>query len=348
MKFQDILKDNSKNIDNKIENLLPKKWSSLPQKTFKESKWAYDVESINKAIMDPMWDLLDRGGKRWRPFLMKLMYEALGGQGSIDKFLPIVEVIHNGTIMIDDIEDNSDLRRGGPSTHNIYGIDLAVNTGNAMYFLPMLSIIEDDTLDLPTKNALYETVFEEMIKIHMGQGLDIFWHRGNKVPTENEYLQMCAFKTGTLARMAAKLGGILGHANKETINALGEFAESIGVAFQIQDDILNICPKENWGKDFGDDISEGKRTLMVIKSLENISNEDASDLINILNMKTKNKIIIKEAVNIIKSSGAIEYAKEVARNLVKDAWEKIDKILESSQAKNKLKMLSDFIVEREI
>ncbi len=341
------MKNEAKRFDDEIEKLIPKNLDGWMEKMIGAPRWAYDVKACEGAIIEPMWNLLRRGGKRWRPFLMKLCFEVAGGKNNIDRFLPIVEVIHNGTLIIDDIEDGSDLRRGKLSVHKIYGEDVAINAGNAMYYLPMLSVMKSD-LGPEMKVRIYEEVNEEMIKISFGQGMDIFWHNGNRVPTEDEYLQMCAFKTGTLARMAAKLGGILGEANEEVVDALGEFAESIGVAFQIQDDILNVCPGEDWGKDFGDDISEGKRTLLVIRALKVLNEEDCKDLVGILDLNTKNKVMIGEAIGMLKNSGAVEYSNEVARDLVRDAWSKLNKVLPLSEAKNKLKMFSDFVVEREI
>ncbi len=354
--FEEI-KKKAGEVDREIERLVPRDFGELMDRDFADLRWGCDVRALSGAIAKPMWDLMDRGGKRWRPFLMKLCYEAVGGGESIDKFLPIVEVIHNGTLIVDDIEDVSDCRRGKPCIHKIYGDDIAINAGNAMYYLPMLSVVRDAELEMEKKVRVYELINEEMIKLSFGQGMDIFWHKGNGIPNENEYLQMCAFKTGTLARISAKLGGILGGANDEIIAALGEFAESIGVAFQIQDDILNICPGEDWGKDFGDDVSEGKRTLLIIQALKVIGEEDARDLVGILNLRTKNKVIIGEAIGILKNSGVIGYANEVARDLVLEAWKKLDLVLSPRddsdepgvrEARDKLKMFSDFVVEREI
>jgi len=344
MEFREILKSEMKGFDSLVERVVPRDFVDCD---IGKLRWGLDVGALNGALARPIWDLLDRGGKRWRPFLMRLCFEAIGGSGDIDKFLPIVEVVHNGTLMTDDIEDASSLRRGKACVHKIFGNDVAINAGNAMYFLPMIEVVRSD-LNLEIKNKIYGVYVEEMVKLHFGQGMDISWHQGNGMPSENEYLQMCAFKTGTLARMAAKFGGVLGGAGEDVVEALGEFAESLGVAFQIQDDILNICPGEDWGKDFGDDISEGKRTLLVIRALEIVGKEDAGDLIGILNLRTKNKVMIGEAIGILRNSGAIEYCEEVAKDLVRDAWEKLDSVLSESDAKSKLKMFVDFVVEREV
>lgn len=342
MSFLDELKGEMEGFDLGIEKVFPR---SFEGRDFFELRWKLDVGALDEVLAKPVWDLLDRGGKRWRPFLMKTCYEAVGGQDELGEILAVPELIHNGTLMVDDIEDASDLRRGRDCVHKIFGDDVAINAGNSLYFLPMV-VVRD--LDSEVRLKILDVYVEEMGKLHFGQGMDIFWHRGNKIPSVDEYLQMCAFKTGTLARMSAKFGAILGGASDEVVKSLGEFAESLGVAFQIQDDVLNICPGKDWGKDFGDDVSEGKRTLMVIRALGVLDENEARDLVGILDLQTKNSVLISEAVRLIKKSGAVEYAKDFARDLVREAWEKLDGVLIESDAKIKLKGFADFVVEREI
>lgn len=342
--LEEYLKLKAEYIDKKIEEFLPKK---LGEKWIKENFPYYinDFLIINE-IVKPIWELLDRGGKRWRPVLMILCCDAVGGGSKIEELIPIVEIIHNGTLMVDDVEDNSDIRRGKPCIHKLFGIDVAINTGNLMYYLPYL-ILKKIDLDKKTKLLVYELIYEEMLKLSIGQGMDIYWHSGGDKINEELYLKMCALKTGTLARMSAKLGAIIGNANKKQIKALGEFAESIGIAFQIQDDILNITNKK-WGKEFGDDITEGKRSFMVIRAIEICNLEDKKRLLEILNMKTKDIKLINEAISIIEKYDAINYAKNKAKELVNNAWEKINIYLKDTESKKKIKFFADFVVEREI
>ncbi len=348
--LKQLLEQNAKEVDKEINKILPKEFdTSWFDSVFSETDYEYDCQSCTDAISKPILNLLERGGKRWRPLLMKLSYFIVGGKNkqSINKFSIIPELIHNGTLIIDDIEDCSELRRGKPCIHKIFGNDIAINAGNMLYYLPLLTLIKDESLNSETKVKLYEIINEEMIKISFGQAMDIYWHNNNIIPTENQYLQMCAFKTGTLARMSAKLGTNLGNGTEKQINALGKFAESIGIAFQIQDDILNIT-NSKWGKDFGEDITEGKKSLIVIKTLEQANEIDKKRLLKILNLKTKDKELIKEAINIIKKYSGIEDSKKVAEELVSKAWEKIDSELPDSDSKNKLKLFADFMIEREI
>ena len=343
-----LLKINALEVDNEINNILPKEFNiDWFNSIFGRSNWEYDYQSCAESITKPIFNLLKRGGKRWRPYLMKLSYNAVGGKEDIKRFLPIPELIHNGTLIIDDIEDNSDLRRSEPCIHKLYGTDIAINVGNSLYYLPLMIIIKDKSLDIKKKEKIYEIINEEMIKISFGQGLDIYWHNNDCCVTENQYLQMCAFKTGTLARLSAKLGAILGDGTNDEINYLGSFAETIGIAFQIQDDILNITNKD-WGKVLGDDICEGKKSLMVIHTLEKCDNNDRQRLFDILSMKTKDKELITEAITIMKKYNSIDYAKNKAKNLVKSAWKNINKTIPESESKKKLKLFAEYLINRDI
>jgi len=263
----------------------------------------------------------------------------------------ICEVVHNGTLAIDDIEDNSTLRRGKPCLHKIYGLDVAINTGNTMYFLPLLVFKEMKSV-LPNEVLIkcYELYAEEMVKIHLGQGIDIWWHNSKKEkdPTVGQYLQMCALKTGALARLSALLGAIASGASEEVARSLGKFAECIGVAFQIQDDLLSVIGEEySAGKGImGEDIVEGKRTLMVIHSLEKSAPEKANRLRVILDAHTSNTEEIKEAISILKESGSIEYAKTIAREIVSNSWKEVEPILKDGKAKKLLWSFAEYLITR--
>lgn len=350
-----VLEEKKPIIDKIIEKYIPRKFDNNSLEfVCGKPRYEYNTEAPTKAISEPIWEFLDRGGKRWRPALFLLVVEALGGDTKkYMNFVLLPEILHNGSIIIDDIEDMSETRRGLPSTYITYGIDVAVNVGNAMYFLPMLSFLKNkEKFDNEILIKVFELYIQEMINIHFGQAMDIAWHKGIANAdsiTEKEYLQMCAYKTGTLARLSAKMAAILVKADEETIEKVGRFAESIGVAFQIQDDIINLTSEE-YAKIVGYkgfDITEGKRTLMVIHTLEKANPVDKKRLIEILNMHTKDQKLIQEAIDIIRRYGSIEYAKKFARGMIKETWAEIDSLLKPSDAKEKLKAFVDFLVERE-
>jgi len=185
----------------------------------------------------------------------------------------------------------------------------------------------------------------------MGQAMDIAWHRGIANAdnlSEDDYLQMCAYKTGTLARMAAKLAAVLAGAKKELVEKLGRYAESIGVAFQMQDDVLDLTGKEFAEKKggFGQDITEGKRTLMVIYTLKKAMAPDKKRLIQILSMHTADQSLRDEAISIMQKYGAIEHVKHTAAQIVEESWKEVERLLPESEAKEKLKAFAEFLIKR--
>lgn len=351
MDIQDALNQKRKTIDAAIEKYVPRAMDAKKAEfLLGKPRYAYDVKTAQKAVNDLIWDLLDRGGKRWRPALMLWVAEAIGGKQKADRltdFAAIPEVVHNGTLVIDDLEDGSLNRRGKPCLHRVYGTDLAVNAGNAMYFLPLLSLARRKGVSDAQLVKAYETVVQEMANLSFGQGFDILWHKGQGHPTQDEYLQMCAFKTGTLARMAAKLGAVLADGTPKQVDAAAAFAEGLGIAFQIQDDILNLTlPKDAWGKDVGEDITEGKRSLLVIHALSNLSKKEKQELLDILNAHTRDEALIQRAVHLIEKTSAIAYAQDKAKAIVQDAWKNVEPLLLEGQAKDALKALADYAIER--
>ncbi len=356
MSIEELLREIKPVIDKTIEKYIPRKIdeNSVFFEVF-PPRYAYNLEALNKAVAEPFWEFLDRGGKRWRPALFLLIIEALGkNPEEFLDFAIIPEVIHNGTIIIDDIEDSSEMRRGKPCTYRIYGLDVAVNLGNAMYYMPLITLMKyREKLSKGTLSRLYEIYVQEMIKLSFGQAMDIAWHKGladaNRIDVEN-YMQMCAYKTGTLARMAAKMAAVLADANEELVEKLGRFAEAIGVAFQMQDDILDLTSQDfakgKGGR--GQDITEGKRSLMVIYTLRKASERDRKRLIEILNMHTSDQALRDEAIAIMEKYGAIDYARNFAKKLVEESWKEIEGLLPPSNAKEKLKAFAKYLIERKI
>ncbi|MDR0318971.1 MAG: polyprenyl synthetase family protein [Nitrososphaerota archaeon] len=354
MNIEKFLEEKAPLIDKAIEEYIPRSFAknSLLFQVI-PPVYSYNLETIDKAIADPTWDILDRGGKRWRPALFLLICEALGKKGNYYTDLAVIpEVIHNGTLVIDDIEDTSELRRGKPCTYKLYGIDISINVGNAMYYMPLLALMTKK-ISLPAEVlcGIYEIYVQEMINLSLGQAMDIAWHRGlanaNDI-TENDYLQMCAYKTGTLARMAAKMAAVFSGAEKTLVDKLGRFAESIGVAFQMQDDILDLTGQEFAKKKggVGQDITEGKRTLMVIYTLKTANGADKSRLLEILNMHTTDQKFRDEAIAIMQKYHAVEHTVQTAEKIVVDSWNEVERLLPTPEAKEKLKVFSEFLIKR--
>jgi octaprenyl-diphosphate synthase len=236
-------------------------------------------QDLLKALCNPGRDLLNRGGKRWRPLLQTLVCESAGGGKAALPLTPLTEFCHNASLIHDDIEDSSDERRGKPAVHLLHGIDASLNSGCFLYFLPLACIEEwEKTLRergsgaeaaAIEKNRVFSLWGEHMRRLHLGQAMDIAWHRDfESLPSLDDYYTMCGLKTGCLARLAALLGAASAEAvqprqNRVDTGLLGKAAEDLGVGFQILDDVKNLTEGIP-GKKRGDDVVEGKKSLPVL------------------------------------------------------------------------------------
>lgn len=352
--IEEYLEKKKPEIDKLIKKYLPrkatKKWL---ESTFGKPRYFYSQKAAQEVLIRPIYEFLDRGGKRWRPALFLLVTEAVGGDiKKVKDFLIIPELAHDGSIITDDVEDQGELRRGKPCLHRIFGVDVAVNAGNFLYFLPLITLIKSKNKFKPKVLVkAYRIYAQGMINIHLGQGTDIYWHEGKAEKiNQKEYLQMCAFKTGCLSRLAAKLAVVLSGKSDRLAESIGRMAEAIGVGFQIQDDILDISltgeERKKFGKSFGNDIKEGKRTLMVIRTLGKASKKDRKRLSEILDKHTDNLKERKEAIEIIKKYGSIDYARKVAQKIIKESWQDAEKLLSESKAKAKLEEFINYLIKR--
>ena len=231
-----------------------------------------------KKLAAPDIDLIKLGGKRWRPLFLMLCYDmakkldekntarALTQKQALS-LTPLVEFVHTASLIHDDIEDGADLRRGKPAAHITYGIDHALNSASWLYFEAPVCL-ETATLNPEQKLAFYKLYTNELRRLHLGQAMDIYWHKETKVfPTTQEYQAMVQNKTGTLASLAAQVGFIAGGATEKQAAEYGKTAAQIGVGFQIIDDVINLT-KGNPGKKRGDDIVVGKKSLPVLLHIQ--------------------------------------------------------------------------------
>ncbi len=230
-------------------------------------------------LIKPCKTLISLGGKRWRPLLMVLCAELATDAKKrpateLAYFLtPLVEFAHTASLIHDDIEDNADTRRGKEAAHIAYGLDVALNAASWLYFqattciesLPLQGSPEEKA---KIKNDFYSLFMTELRRLHLGQAMDILWHRNAElIPNQEEYTAMVRNKTGTLARLAVKAGILAGGGSNEEAEECGKIAEDIGTGFQILDDVTNLTTG-NPGKKRGDDVVEGKKSLPVLLHLK--------------------------------------------------------------------------------
>ena len=314
----------------------------------KEVKKAID-DSLSTIIPNNLQEasiyLTNAGGKMIRPAITLIVSEALGSdkEGSLNAAASI-ELIHTFSLIHDDIMDDDDVRRGVPAVHKVWGDDVAILSGDTLFSKAFELIINSDKSPTQNNNAL-ATVADACVQICEGQALDISFE-GRFDVSEEEYMTMVFKKTGALIAAASKVGAIMGGANDEVSNIMYEYGKLIGIAFQIQDDYLDVVGDEkDIGKPVGSDIAKGKMTLMVVKALSEADEEDSKTLLKILKSDDSSNDDIDLAISIFEKYGSIQYAHDVALGNVNKAKELL-KILPDNEAKKVLALIADFVLER--
>lgn len=303
-----------------------------------------------RQVYGMLGEYVSRGGKRIRPVLFMLSFRAMGGKDTANalRVAALVELFHNFTLIHDDIEDDSKFRRGKPTLHISHGIPIALNTGDALYTVVWNWIL---ALRLPpeTKIRLASILGCAFQRVVEGQGIELGWYRGRKTRvSEQEYFNMVAGKTGALMGASCEAGAYLAGASPERCGQFREFGESLGVAFQIQDDVLNIVGDfGKYRKEIGGDITEGKRTLMVMHSMALASEAEKRKLGQILLSHARDRKKIDYVASIFKKYDSINYAKLRAREFVEKASAFFGE-LPASRERDELKNLADYVLNREL
>jgi geranylgeranyl diphosphate synthase type I len=298
------------------------------------------------TLHQPMWELLDRGGKRFRPALTLLFCKAVGGTER--RALPAaaaVEILHNMTLIHDDIEDRSELRRGKPCIHIMFGQSAAINSGDAM-LIKVFEAVAGGSLDATTKNKLVQRFADRAFQITRGQALE-FELNNRQSFTEEDVIEVLRNKTSALIALACESGVIAAGGKKNQLSAAAKFGEATGVGFQIVDDLLNVAGDvRKYGKEIGGDIREGKRTIMAAHLIKSASVEDRERFMKMLGKSTISQEEIGEAIDLYRKYGALDHAKGLADGFVEDGLSAL-KGLSKSSAKDTIEALARFMVRRE-
>src|SRR5512137_1821698 len=247
--------------------------------------------------------LVDAGGKRLRPAMLLLAGEAAGGEDAMLAPAAVsIELIHNFTLIHDDIMDNADVRRGRPAVHKLWGLSGAILAGDTLYskafqVLGMTKARPD--LILGAMNMLSKTC----TAICEGQWLDMEFESRESV-SEAEYMEMIEKKTGVLYGASAGMGALLAGAAPQVVAALDEFGRLTGMGFQLQDDVIDlVTPEKVSGKRQGGDLIEAKKTLIMIHAFAN------NVPVPVFGKKDATAEQIQEAISLLEKSGSIEYAR---------------------------------------
>jgi len=298
----------------------------------------------------PLWEYMayypESGGKKLRPFLAMI---STGGFGvSESKAVPYgiaVELVHNFTLVHDDIMDQDEMRRGKATLHRKIGDPNAINVGDGLFALSF-NMLSQTEVEGEKIRALLAELSSSVLKIAEGQEEDLRFEKTFEIE-EKDFIRMIEKKTAYLFSAATRGGAIIANCKNKEIEKMGEYARKMGIAFQIQDDYLDLVGDEDKiGKDVGSDIKEGKRTLMVIKALSELAERKKDRLIEILEEENNTKEEIKEAMDLMEDSGAIGYSKNLARSYAEEAKSELD-IVPDSEYRRILKDVVDFVISRE-
>ena len=294
-------------------------------------------------LIEASFHLILSGGKRVRPFILIKSSEIFGV--SIDEAMPAavaIELLHNFTLIHDDIMDRDEYRRGVKTTHIVYGEPVAIIAGDFLfsYVFYILSRSYPSEVGL----RLVDLYSNASNLICMGQTMDVL--PSKYIGSSKQYLEMIYMKTGALIEASAVAGGIIGGASKEDLDNLRVYGGKIGVAFQIADDILGVVgdPKVT-GKPVGNDIRNGKKTILVLSALERMDGDSRRRFLEIFGNVDCDENDIQEAINLIVETGVIDDSREFMKRLYNESINAL-RALPDSNARDYLMEIAKFIIYR--
>ncbi|KAK7196465.1 polyprenyl synthase [Novymonas esmeraldas] len=313
------------------------------------------ADKVCETLFHPVRAIIDRGGKSWRSLILVSCCNALSRQYfDCRRYIAVAELLHVGSLIIDDIQDNSVVRRGGKCVHLEYGVATAINAGTACYFMaPRAARIQD----LPPEKAtrIYQLYFDVLMAGHAGQGLDIYG-LGYLMPKAVETGDASAlfdaldaihtYKTGGAAATLCAMACVLCDAPPAVSEAVERFGLILGLAFQIVDDALNIRGFEGDLKEAAEDIKDGKITYPIAVAMGRLDIEKRQALWEILQKPTKEIADIQHAVALVVSTDASKECLLIARQRLQETWDALDPLLEDSFPKLVMRTFCAFLVDR--
>ncbi|MDO8880228.1 MAG: polyprenyl synthetase family protein [Coriobacteriia bacterium] len=304
---------------------------------------------MRRYLYGPLGEYTKNAGKRHRPLICLLACEAVGGEPK--RAWPsaaAIEHFHTAALIHDDIMDSSLTRRGEPCLHIREGEGLAINAGDLALSLVTGTVVSDEGLPAEIRLRVLKELVDMTTRTIEGQALDIGWARDDRFDLSIEdYLLMANHKTAYYSgAVPLAVGSIIGGGTEAQTEALRAFGLAAGLAFQIQDDVLNLVgTREATKKDFRSDLTEGKRTLAAVHALAHSA--DRERLLVILASRAEDPAALEEAVGIMARAGSLDFARTYARDLVLGAKAELEAALPKTKARDLLLSMADFFVERD-
>ena len=291
--------------------------------------------------------LIVNGGKRLRPFMVVKSCQILGGRNS--NAMPAagaVEMIHNFTLVHDDIMDNDDMRHGVPTTHKKFGLPIAILAGDVL-FSKAYQVLSKTNLPSKSTTELVSRLAKACVDVCEGQLLDIGMAEGKTIPTQSQYIVMVSKKTAALFDVSCAMGAICAKANRKDITNLSSFGKNLGIAFQITDDLIGVLgdPKVT-KKPVGNDLREGKKSLPILLAIKKAKRKNKKIILHAFGNQKAKKKEIEQAVMVIKSLGIEKTVRDQALGYAEKAKKSLNSY--SGTAKKELISLLDFVVKRSL
>jgi len=303
-----------------LESVWPRRFGLEDLRTFlgEEADQAL-CDVIARRVSAPIWDLADRGGRRWRPAVSRLAFLACGGAPPVPAAIcQVAELLHTASLIVDDIQDGAAERRGGSAAHVVHGIPAALGAANAAYFRAF-EILRPVLPGARRLRAL-EMLAEEMFAAHLGQALDLGLEPASgttRSPTAH-YVVLARAKTGALVRIAARLGAIAANAHPADEAALCEWASELGVAYQIHNDLRDVEAAMR-------DVAAGRPTYPVLLVLED-GGRDATVLRAHLGRGPRDDAAVRELRALFARARVVERGRTAARRAIGRALEAIRRL----------------------
>lgn len=295
------------------------------------------------TMYEPARYVLGGGGKRIRPVLVMLACEAVGGDphDAVEAGVA-VEILHNFTLVHDDIMDRADTRRGRETVHRKWDENIAILVGDELMGIAYKTLLNTEKGDV---RALTRVFTEGVIEVCEGQSYDKEFELRPSV-TEDEYMMMIGKKTGWLVAISAEMGAIIGGGDASRRAALLEYARCVGRAFQVQDDLLDVvADKDEFGKPIGGDILEGKKTYLLVKALGSAEGEDLALLKSVATRSASPEGLVARVTDIYRRLGVLDTAREAIENDTEAAIRALD-ALADNEGRQMLVWLARMLLER--
>lgn len=300
-----------------------------------------------KILYDAAGHLIIHGGKRLRPHMVIKSCQILGGNTT--NAMPAasaVEMIHNFTLVHDDIMDNDEMRHGVPTVHKKFGMPIAILAGDVL-FSKAYQTISDSKLSNAATIQLVSRLAKACVDVCEGQLLDVKMAEEKRIPSQKEYITMIGKKTAALFDVSCSMGAICATSNQKDISNLSNFGRNLGIAFQITDDLIGVMgdPKIT-KKPVGNDLREGKKSLPILMAIKSVKGKDKKIILKSFGNPKSTKNDLKNAVGVIRSLGIEESVRKQALEYAEKAKESLSKY--SGSAKTELIDLLDFVVKRSL